>query len=1009
MKSLGICCGASTITTVELERTDETVRIVQVISRAHEGNPKQVVRDLLSERKIESFARVASTGRKLRHLLNIATISEPLATEQSVAFIKSRYPAADAIVSAGGETFMVYQLDRDGRINKVHTGNKCASGTGEFFLQQIRRMDVGIEKAIQFARSEKPHHVSGRCSVFCKSDCTHATNGGVPKGQVIAGLCRMMASKILELLKNASAENIIMVGGTTRNTVMMQYIGEAVGTLVVPPEATYFEALGAALWALEHDTPAIDAEHLFKEELSQFEYHPPLGAYTQSVTFAVMDRGEARNGDRCILGLDVGSTTTKAVVIRQADRRILASEYLRTNGDPVGAAKACYRALLQQVNGVDIAIEGLGVTGSGRRIAGLHALTDGVINEIIAHAAAAIYFDREVDTIFEIGGQDAKYTYITNGVASDYAMNEACSAGTGSFLEESAKEALGIEMEDIAEWAMNAKRPPNFNDQCAAFISSDIKNALHEGVSKADAIAGLVYSICMNYINRVKGSRPVGRKVFMQGGVCYNRAVPIAMAALSGKEIVVPPEPGLMGAYGVALEVQNRIEQGLMRKSVFSLAGLVERDVEYKEPFTCKGGKEKCDIGCEICRVAIEGKVYPFGGACNRYYNLRHHVDVDTGIHNLVALRQRMVFEEYAADANGLPDDAPTIGINRSFLTHSLYPLFSHFFKGIGFKPVLPNHVDPDGVDSRTAPFCFPFEIAHGCFLNLLEMKPDRIFLPHIHGLEVENGYYPSKLCPLVQGEPFVLGSTFEKRIGGIPVHKPFLQFHKGVDTVRKQFVALGRELRVGAAAAQRAFDAAWRVQKSMEEEMRSIGRSVLEEIETDPDRVGIVLFGRPYNAYAHEANKGIPHKFASRGYTVIPLDFLDLRNIAPQDRMYWSMGQLILKGAELIKDHPQLFGAYITNFSCGPDSFIVGFFRNILGKKPSLTLELDNHTADAGLETRIEAFLDIVDRHRAMEPRVEPQRDEQMDAGYKLVGGACCIMPSSGESVPLTPFTLNL
>jgi predicted CoA-substrate-specific enzyme activase len=174
-------------------------------------------------------------------------------------------------------------------------------------------------------------------------------------------------------------------------------------------------------------------------------------------------------------------------------------------------------------------------------------MTDGVINEIIAHATAAVHFDKDVDTIFEIGGQDAKYTYITNGVPSDYAMNEACSAGTGSFLEEAAKESLGLQVTEIGPTAYQATNPPNFNDQCAAFIGSDIKSAAQEGIPQEDIVAGLVYSICMNYTNRVKGNRPVGKKVFMQGGVCYNKAIPAAMTALSGKEIVVPPEPGLMG------------------------------------------------------------------------------------------------------------------------------------------------------------------------------------------------------------------------------------------------------------------------------------------------------------------------------------------------------------------------------------------------------------------------------------------------------------------------------
>jgi predicted nucleotide-binding protein (sugar kinase/HSP70/actin superfamily) len=197
------------------------------------------------------------------------------------------------------------------------------------------------------------------------------------------------------------------------------------------------------------------------------------------------------------------------------------------------------------------------------------------------------------------------------------------------------------------------------------------------------------------------------------------------------------------------------------------------------------------------------------------------------------------------------------------------------------------------------------------------------------------------------------------------------------------------------------AFDEGWKAQKALEAAMTEHGRRALAEIEADPERVGIVLFGRPYNAFSQGANKGIPHKFASRGYTVIPVDFLDLREVAPHERMYWSMGQMILKGAKVVKHHPQLFGVYITNFSCGPDSFIVGFFRNILGRKPSLTLELDNHTADAGLETRIEAFLDIIARCRGINPgpaEVLPDRVAQAH----MEGGRYTITTSSGETVQL-------
>ena len=173
----------------------------------------------------------------------------------------------------------------------------------------------------------------------------------------------------------------------------------------------------------------------------------------------------------------------------------------------------------------------------------------------------------------------------------------------GLFLEEAARESLGIEMQESGTLPCWGMRPPNFNDQCAAFIGSDIKNAFHEGIEKEDVLAGLVYSICMNYLNRVKGSRPVGNTIFMQGGVCYNRAVPAAMASLTGKKIIVPPDPGLVGAFGVALELEKRIRLGLAQEGRYSLEELARRELQYKQPFRCNGGKEGCDRKCEIARI----------------------------------------------------------------------------------------------------------------------------------------------------------------------------------------------------------------------------------------------------------------------------------------------------------------------------------------------------------------------------------------------------------------------
>nr|HPO49374.1 acyl-CoA dehydratase activase [Spirochaetota bacterium] len=517
----------------------------------------------------------------------------------------------------------------------------------------------------------------------------------------------------------------MIVGGTAQNEVVVDYVRKNIEQVDVPKEAPYFEALGAALWALrvkQDKTPA--KGNYYNEKKSSFEFLKPLSSYLDMVDFKEMPYGEPQENDECIVGLDVGSTTTKAVLFRTKDEKILKSIYLRTNGNPIEASRNCYKALLTQIKETKVNIIGLGVTGSGRYISGLHADTDGIINEIIAHARAAAHFDPEVDTIFEIGGQDAKYTFLTNSVASDYAMNEACSAGTGSFLEESAFETLGVKMQDIADIALKAKNPPNFSDQCAAFISSDINTALQEGIDKEDIIAGLVYSICINYVNRVRGERQTGKKVFMQGGVCYNKAVPVAMAALIGKKIIVPPEPGLMGAYGVALEIKNMIEIGLLSKKNFDLKTLSDREVTYGKNFRCQGIAEKCDRKCEVSMIHIEGKKIPFGGACNKYYNIKHNLKYDIEELNHIEKRKELLFERFTKPNPNIKPDAKVVGLNRSFQINTLYPMFFNFFNELGCKVIMPNEARQSGIDKGMTSFCLSGQISLGMFEDLLDKKP---------------------------------------------------------------------------------------------------------------------------------------------------------------------------------------------------------------------------------------------------------------------------------------------
>ncbi|MGC8603793.1 MAG: acyl-CoA dehydratase activase, partial [Desulfomonilaceae bacterium] len=1003
MEALGMCLGASTLSICRVRRQENHISVVDWKTITHEGNPRKTLLEALESIPDIKTIPLAVTGRKFINFIRLTTISEPEAIEKAVSLALPDTSKYRVLVSAGGETFMVYHLDEDNKIQGIQTGNKCASGTGEFFLQQIGRMNINLKEVERLGISEHPHKVSGRCSVFCKSDCTHALNKGVPKDQVVSGLAMMMASKIVELLRKLPKRSVALIGGSSLNKTMIHYLAREINDLFIPEQAPYFEAMGAAVWALDNPTTFYTTStEVFENKSSVFSFLKPLSSFQHLVSFKERPRGIVQSGDRVILGLDVGSTTTKGVLMRQNDKAILAADYLRTDGDPVGASRNVYHSLLNQLD-CDINILGLGVTGSGRQIAGLHAMTDGVINEIIAHAAAAVHFDKEVDTIFEIGGQDAKYTYITNGVPSDYAMNEACSAGTGSFLEESAKESLGLKVTEIGKVAYTATNPPNFNDQCAAFIGSDIKNAAQEGIPVNDIVAGLIYSICMNYSNRVKGNRPVGKKVFMQGGVCYNEAIPAAMAALTGKEIVVPPEPGLMGAFGVALEVDRRINLGLMKEDHFDLKQLADREVVYKKSFICGGGKEKCDRRCEIARIELEGKTYPFGGACNRYVNLIRRLEFDTTNLNMVDYRQKLVFEDLEPETSS--DNRPVIGINRSFLINTYFPLFNRFFNELGYRVILPHEIDPEGSDQRGAAFCFPVEIAHGFMSNLIQKGPDVFFLPHIRGIPTDEKGTDTCACVFVQGEGFYLSTAFEQ-LRTMKVLQPFLDMSKGLRSCKDDFVAIASDLGKSKADGLMAFKSAVEAQDKFKAKLRAKGAEILKEIEASPEISAIVLFGRPYNAFTSEANKGIPAKLASRGYRILPFDMLPFEDQTMDDEatMYWSMGRMILKASRFVKNHPQLFGVFISNFSCGPDSFVVGYFRDEMGRKPSLTLELDSHTADAGLETRIEAFLDIVNYYRELQSqqKIVAIRKDFKAASTGMVNGKPCVITPDGNSYPL-------
>ena len=463
-----------------------------------------------------------------------------------------------------------------------------------------------------------------------------------------------------------------------------------------------------------------------------------------------------------------------------------------------------------------------------------------------------------------------------------------------------------------------------------------------------------------------------------------------------------------MGAFGVALEIKEKIDLGLMKPGEFFLKNLAEREVSYKKPFVCIGGKEKCDLACSINLIEVEGRTYPFGGACNKYYNIINKTKVNTDKYDYVKKRQYLTFEKYAPKVI-LSEDAKTVGINQSFHTHTIYPLYYNFFTNLGFRVVLSDKVDEKGLEREHASFCYPAQVALGLFADLIEKNPDYYFIPEIFEMYVEDAEHHridfNCTCVFVSGEPFYLKQAFKDLVQEDKIITPFFNFANGFDKEETKFIEVAARLGIeDEARVKEAFRQAIKMQEDYQNELFIMGREFTEFLKQHPEEMAIVLVGRPYNSFTELANKGIPKKFASRGVYVVPYDMFDYRGQAVDDNQYWEGGKKILKAARIIKNNPQMYATYISNFSCGPDSMLLTTFRSLMGTKPSLTLELDGHTADAGINTRIDAALDIIKNYRRVQFKIsDPDFSDFIPARIEFDSKQGYFISSSGEKIPLS------
>jgi len=967
---LGIDAGSVALKAV---LTDKTGTILASYYRRAHGRTLHVLQSVLADLDktfpLNMINQVAATGSGGKH---IATIIGCEFVNEIVALVKSNselLPEVKTVIEMGGEDSKLLLIKREHNSTTVDDfamNALCAAGTGSFLDQQANRLGLDIEKEFGnlALKSEHPPRMAGRCSVFAKSDMIHLQQIATPDYDIVAGLCHAVARNFKSSIARGKkfTPPIAFEGGVAANKGMVKafetILGVREGELIVPEEHKLMSAYGAALYCRETDQPPVTLD---LEKLKNHRTQVVAGAEKLSYSFP-----ESKHYDQTTaahtrldhridgyLGVDVGSLSTNVVVIDE-NGEMIARRYLMTAGRPLEAVRQGIAEVGAELDGM-VNIRGCATTGSGRYLTGDFIGADIIRNEITAQATAAIFIDPEVDTIFEIGGQDSKYISIDNSVVIDFEMNKACAAGTGSFLQEQA-EKLDINInEEFGNRALKARCPVGCGERCTVFMESDLVSHQQAGATRDDLVAGLAYSIVKNYLTRVVCDRRVGKHIFFQGGVAWNKGVVAAFEMVVGHKITVPPHHDVTGAIGAALLARNA---GLA-ESKFKGWDIWKRKYTINT-FVC----EDCTNMCEIREVSVEGEdsLY-YGSRCEKYDSQGRSAGQD--LPDFYKLRDKYLFGSIKKPVVNHRNNI-RIGLPRTTLMYDLYPFWANFFTSLGFRVVLssPSNAEivADGVESCAAESCFPIKLAYGHVLNLLKRKKvDYVFVPSIITIkEKDDSEFGDQICPYIQSLPYTLPAGID--FSQYPVKYLTMPIYLRYDlkSLESEFAGLKDTLDLSGSELKRAIKAAMKAQKLFYEKLQTEGRKILANLPRD--NTSLVVISRPYNGCDSKLSLEIPKRIRDLGTLAIPIDFLPIDQSAEgeyDDNMYWKYGRTILNACQYVRNIPNLYALYVTSFGCGPDSFITHFFKEKMAGKPYLQIEVDEHSADAGVITRIEAFLD--------------------------------------------------
>jgi predicted CoA-substrate-specific enzyme activase len=935
MHRLGVDIGYSTFKYIIVDDKEQEIGSEYFF---HRGNIEAAFSNMLqtieNEYKIKEFY-FGITGEQAERMpkLKKYVLNEVTALIEG-AFVSN--PSLQTIIELGAQKAkLITNLSAQDRTHiKFAMNSSCSAGTGSFLEEQVSRLGISLYEYSDYTeKATTIPRIAGRCSVFSKTDMIHHQQEGVKTEDILLGLAYALVRnfKANVVQKAVLQLPVMLTGGVVHNKGVIKALKEVFqlddSDILIPKHFDRVSTLGAALLAVEKQHAVTLAElrnaiGSSSNNSTQHDGYPALYQFGQNDSSHKHDCNNIANVCEGYLGIDIGSTSTNLVVIDD-EKNVIAFRYLRTRGNPRQVVSEGIDSLQEQFEH-RLKIKGMGSTGSGRYLIGNERKAAVIVDEITAQAKGAVEVDPEIDTVFEIGGQDSKYISIQNGMVVNFEMNKICAAGTGSFIEEQAKK-LAIPIEDFSQLALQSEQPLNLGDRCTVFIEGNIAKALAGNENKQDIAAGLAYSIVNNYLNRVVGNRAIGNKVFLQGGIAHNQAVVNAFRAVLKRDIIIPRFFSVTGALGTALLVKEKLTQTIDNSNTKAARSIPR------------------NVGEEMEKLFLKGY---------------------TGTIDTTKL---------------------TIGIPRVLFLHKLFPMFHEVFKILGFNVILSKATDEEIValsqEYSLDETCYPIKLINGHVASLMNQGVDYIFLPSLYTMKHDvSKTREDYACVYMQTASQIVSHVMDLEKKGIKLLSPALSFKFGKAYMLKTLLAMGKEL--GKNKAQMAFA----VMKGMAR-MQEYGRDVeilsheLVKSLQDEEKAFIIMT-RTYNVADPILNMKIPQKLRDMGYKVLTLANIpafDYDLSEEYSNMYWPFGQHILAGAKIVRDMPNLYPIYITNHGCGPDTVLSHYFNAEMQGKPYLHIEVDEHSSSVGVITRLEAFVNSLDNYdptekakKALEPNTQ-------------------------------------